>query len=90
MADFFGSIRDRVAGRFLEILRKNISTVPTLGKSPFLNYYIDKWFKPFKSGEHTIPVYTGDLSGQDLIFLFSQSLTQGYHYKETFKIGVKR
>ena len=35
---------------------------PILGKSPFFNYYIAKWFRPWQPGDFTIPTYT-DLNG---------------------------
>jgi|GEM_PF-809581 len=31
---------------------------PRPGKSPYMNYYIKKWFRPFKEGDRTIPVYS--------------------------------
>jgi fibro-slime domain-containing protein len=31
---------------------------PVLGPSPFFNYYIAKWFRPWQAGDFTIPTYT--------------------------------
>ncbi len=31
---------------------------PQLGASPYLNYYIKKWFRPWQGGDYTIPNYS--------------------------------
>lgn len=40
----------------------NASKKPVLNTKPFFNYYINKWFEPWKSGDFTIPLYK-DLNG---------------------------
>jgi fibro-slime domain-containing protein len=31
---------------------------PVPGKSPYMNYYIKKWFRPFREGDRTVPLYS--------------------------------
>ncbi len=68
---------------------------PTLGPNPYLNYYISKWFVPWKSGDFTIPNYfpnapykVGFYSNPDTMFYYDSTLS-----KDTFDIvdqGWKR
>jgi len=47
-----GSVRKGMVDSTLDKDRK-----PVPGKSPYLNYYIKKWFRPFSPGDRTVPVY---------------------------------
>lgn len=46
-------------GMIADTLTKDLK--PILGKSPYFNYKIDNWFRPWKSGDFTIPVYSDSL-----------------------------
>lgn len=48
-----GGVRKGMADSTLDKDRK-----PVPGKSPYLNYYIKKWFRPFKPDDRTVPVYS--------------------------------
>ena len=40
---------------------------PILGKDPYFNYKVDKWFRPWSPGDFTIPVYS-DSFGKNVTF----------------------
>jgi fibro-slime domain-containing protein len=68
---------------------------PKIGPTPYLNYYMSKWFVPWQSGDLTIPDYfphapykVGFYSNPDTMFYFDSSLN-----RDTFNIvdqGWKR
>lgn len=47
-----GAVRKGMVGEMLGSDHK-----PVAGNSPYLNYYIKKWFTPFKKGDFSVPVY---------------------------------
>ncbi len=48
-----GGVRKEMVDSTLDKDRK-----PIPGKSPYLNYYIKKWFRPFEPGDKTVPAYS--------------------------------
>jgi fibro-slime domain-containing protein len=52
-------------GMIAETLSKDLK--PVLGNAPYFNYNIDSWFKPWKAGNFTIPVYSDSL-GKNVTF----------------------
>jgi fibro-slime domain-containing protein len=59
---------------------------PQLGSKPYLNYYMSKWFVPWKSGDYTIPDY---LPGAEYKQGFYQNDTMHYYDSVLQKDTVK-
>ncbi|HAJ79339.1 MAG TPA: hypothetical protein DCO75_06170 [Fibrobacteres bacterium] len=73
----YGQVRKNMVAQSLDADSK-----PQLGSSPYMNYDIKKWFRPWSSGDYTIPYYTPKAGFEE--FFAGDNWVKEYQQVETF------